>query len=109
LPVEAAELLANAGHDAVTVHDQHMVGRSDGDIATVCKHEGRVTITLDLDFADIRTFPPADHAGIIVFRLRLLDKFHVLAVLERLLPVLEYEPLAGKLWIVDETSVRIRG
>ena len=45
-------------------------------------------VTLDLDFADIRTYPPAEYAGIIVFRLRLLDKFHVLLVLERLLPVL---------------------
>ena len=64
-----------------------------------------MVVTLDLDFADIRAYPPADHAGIIVFRLTLLDKFHVLSVLQRLLPVLEHEPLAGKLWIVDETSV----
>lgn len=27
LPTEAAELLASAGHDAVTVHDQRMVGQ----------------------------------------------------------------------------------
>jgi hypothetical protein len=62
-------------------------------------------VTLDLDFADIRTYPPADYAGIIVLRLALLDKFHALSVLQRLLPILEREPLAGKLWIVDDTSV----
>jgi predicted nuclease of predicted toxin-antitoxin system len=108
LPAEAADLLANAGHDAATVIDQHMVGQPDASVASVCRHEGRVVVTLDLDFADIRAYPPTDHAGIVVFRLTLLDKFHVLSVLERLLPVFEREPLAGKLWIVDETSVRIR-
>jgi predicted nuclease of predicted toxin-antitoxin system len=109
LPTEAAELLAEAGHDAVTVKDQHMAGQPDANVAAVCRREERVVVTLDLDFADIRAYPPADYAGIVVLRLTLLDKFHVLSVLQRLLPVLEREPLAGKLWIVEETSVRIRG
>jgi hypothetical protein len=42
-------------------------------------------------------------------RLAQLDKPRVLSVLQRLLPVLEHESPAGKLWIVDETSVRARG
>ena len=109
LPSEAAELLAGAGHDAVTVRDQHMVGQPDANVATVCQQEDRVVVTLDLDFANIRTYPPADYVGIIVFRLTLLDKFHVLSILQRLLPVLEREPLVGKLWIVNESSVRVRG
>jgi predicted nuclease of predicted toxin-antitoxin system len=109
LPTEAAGLLASAGHDAVTVRDQGMVGQPDTSVAAVCRQEERAVVTLDLDFADIRTYPPADYAGIIVLRLALLDKFHTLSVLQRLLPVLEREPLAGKLWIVDESSVRVRG
>ncbi len=109
LPTEAAEVLAAAGHDAMTVRDQRMVGQPDTSVAAVCQQEGRVVVTLDLDFADIRAYPPNDYAGIIVLRLTLLDKFHVLSILERLLPVLEREPLAGKLWIVEETSVRVRG
>ena len=36
LPTEAAELLANAGHDAMTVNDQGMVGQPDADVAAVC-------------------------------------------------------------------------
>ena len=109
LPTEAAERLASAGHDAVTVRDQRMAGQPDTSVAAVCQREGRVVVTLDLDFADIRAYPPGDYAGIIVLRLVLLDKLHVLSVLQRLLPVLEHEPLAGKLWIVEETSVRVRG
>jgi predicted nuclease of predicted toxin-antitoxin system len=109
LPTEAAELLASAGHDAVTVGDQRMVGQPDTNVATVCRREGRAVVTLDLDFADIRAYPPSDYPGIIVLRLARLDKPRVLSVLQRLLPLLESEPLAGKLWIVEETSVRVRG
>lgn len=89
LPVEAAALLAGAGHDALTVGDQHMAGQPDASIAAVCRREGPTVVTFDLDFADIRTYPPADYAGIVVFRLSLFDKFHVLSVLQRLLPLLE--------------------
>jgi hypothetical protein len=62
-----------------------------------------------LDFSDIRSYPPADHPGIVVLRLSRLDKHRVLSAVKRLLPTLEQEPLTGKLWIVDETTVRIRG
>ncbi len=109
LPSEAAVLLASAGHDAVTVRDQRMVGQPDHNVATACRREGRVVLTLDLDFADIRAYPPGDYAGIIVLRLARLDKPRVLSVLQRVLPVLEDEPLVGKLWIVGETSVRVHG
>lgn len=109
LPAEAAELLSSAGHDAVTVGEQRMVGEPDMNVAMVSQREGRAVVTLDLDFADIRAYPPGDYGGIIVLRLARLDKPRVLSVLQRLLPLLEGEPLVGKLWIVEETSVRVRG
>jgi predicted nuclease of predicted toxin-antitoxin system len=108
LPTEVAELLAGAGHDAVTVGEQRMAGRAHPDLAAVCRREDRAVVTLDLDFSDIRVYPPADYAGIIVLRLARLDKRRVLAVLQRLLPLLESEPLIGKLWIVEEASIRVR-
>ncbi|MGO8752418.1 MAG: DUF5615 family PIN-like protein [Thermoguttaceae bacterium] len=108
LPTEAAELLASAGYDAVTVGDQRMVGQPDTNVAAVCRREGRAIVTLDLDFADIRVYPPSDCAGIIVLRLARLDKPRVLSVLKRLLPALERERLVGKLWIVEEAAIRMR-
>jgi predicted nuclease of predicted toxin-antitoxin system len=109
LPIEVAELLAGAGHDALTVHDQQMVGEPDTRLSQVCQREDRAIITLDLDFADIRTYPPADYAGIVALRPARLDKPHVLSIIQRLLPILEDEPLSATLWIVDESSVRVRG
>jgi predicted nuclease of predicted toxin-antitoxin system len=92
----------------VTVPDQQMGGRPDPDVAAVCQREHRAVVTLDLDFSDIRAYPPADYAGIIVLRLARLSKHRVLAAVQRLLPLLVQEPLSGKLWIVDESNVRIR-
>jgi predicted nuclease of predicted toxin-antitoxin system len=108
MPAEAAAMLTQIGHDALTVPDQQMGGRADPDVAAVCRQEGRAVVTLDLDFSDIRAYPPADYPGIIVLRLSRLDKHRVLAALQRLLSTLDQEPLAGKLWIVGETTVRIR-
>lgn len=108
LPIEAAQLLIGAGHDAITVPAQRMSGRPDPDLADVCQRETRAVVTLDLDFADIRAYPPADYFGIIVLRLVRLDKPRILGAIRRLLPFLDQEPLVGTLWIADESRIRIR-
>ena len=109
LPVEVADLLRVAGHDAMTVLEQDLGGQADRTIGVVIREEKRALITLDLDFADIRTFPPGDFEGLIVLRLTRQDKPRVLAVIERVIPLLNSEPLAGLLWVVDESAVRVRG
>ncbi len=108
LPAEAADLLRDAGYDAVTVLEQEMSGETDASVAAVCEQEGRVLVTLDTDFADLRTYPPEDYPGLFVLRLRRQDKPHVLGVLRRMLPMLGTEQLDARLWIVDEERVRIR-
>jgi predicted nuclease of predicted toxin-antitoxin system len=108
LPIEVAELLQQAGHDAVTVLGQGLGGRADPDIASMCQREGRALVTLDTDFADIRAYPPRDFPGLIVLRLKRQDKLHVLETLRHVTSVLSIEPLQHRLWIVEEGQVRIR-
>ncbi len=81
LPVDVAELLREAGYDAATVLEQHLSGAVDSAVASVCRQEGRTLVTLDLDFADIRSYPPAQYPGLIVLRLKQQDKPHILEVL----------------------------
>ena len=95
LPVELAEELRAAGHEAATVDDQRIVGASDQHLSEVCKSEGRVFVTLDLDFADTRTYPPDEHPDLIVLRLARQDKPHVLDVFRRMLKAVGDEPLQG--------------
>lgn len=108
VPLEVAAQLRAAGHDAHSVYDEALSGAGDQTLAAVCRRERRALLTLDLDFADIRTYPPADFAGLIVLRLMRQDKAHVLATVQRLLPLLNREALDRCLWIVDEQRVRVR-
>ena len=109
LPIDVAEILRANNHDAMTIFDQEMAGQPDLKVASVCRAEERALITLDLDFSDIRTYPPAAHAGFIILRPRTQSKPDVLALLGRLLPLLGGgEQLSGNLWIVQENGVRIR-
>ena len=89
LPIEAAESLKAAGHDALTLFDQGMVGDLDSKVASVCKAEDRALLTLDLDFSDIRTYPPADYSGIVILRPRNQAKPAVLALVNQLIALLE--------------------
>ena len=73
------------------------------------KSERRVLVTLDLDFADIRAYPPTEYFGIIVLRIRSASAGTVLPVVERLAGVLAEEPIEGLLWVVEEDRIRIRG
>ena len=66
LPAECAEILRDGGFEADTVADERLTGAEDSAIAVRSRAEGRVPITLDLDFANIRAYPPAEYAGIIV-------------------------------------------
>jgi len=106
---EAATLLARAGHDVATVIEQGLRGRPDPDIAQVCRAENRVLIMLDKDFGDIRSYPPHEYPGIIVCRLMSQSRANVIAVFQKVERWLGEYPLAGRLWIVDECEIRIRG
>ncbi len=107
LPVDAGRVLIAAGFDATTVIDKELGGKADDVIAQSCRDEGRALITMDLGFADIRAFPPADYSGLIVLRLRRPDGHHILAAINQLIPLFGAEEVAHRLWIVDEASVRI--
>ena len=68
LPVELVDILQDAGHEAVTVVGQDMGGQSDQKIIDLCQKEKRALVTLDLDFSDIRHYPPSDYAGIVILK-----------------------------------------
>ena len=109
LPIEIAELLINAGHNAKTLNDQQLQGAKDPVLIDVCRSEHRVLVTLDMDFSDIRSYPPEEFSGIIVLRVRIQAKHHVIKVFRNIIPLIGSEPLIQRLWIVEETKIRIRG
>ena len=105
---EAVGLLQAAGHDAATVFDQALSGRADREIAAVCQREGRILITLDTDFSDIRTYRPGDYPGLVVLRLPKQSVPAVVRIVRRLLEVFRTNDCHGQLWIVEPERIRIR-
>jgi len=109
LPVELVAMLRNGGHDAMSVTEQGLGGAMDEQVAERCIDEDRAIVSLDLDFADIRRYPPSIHRGLIVLRLADQQKRIITSVFTRVISLIGVEPLVGRLWIVDEAQVRIRG
>ncbi|MHB8231995.1 MAG: DUF5615 family PIN-like protein [bacterium] len=109
LPVEVSEILTDAGYDSKTVNDQKLQGSKDSVLIEICKSERRVLITLDIDFTDIRLYPPEECSGIIVLRGKIQSKNHLIDIFRRVIPLLRNEPLDRHLWIIEETKIRIRG
>jgi len=108
LPEEFADIFRMAGWDAISVVDQQLGGTADPKIARICSTESRVFITLDLGFADIRSYPPTEYPGIIVLRPSQQDKPSVLAIANRIVMALHDHPINHELWIVDDRRIRIR-
>lgn len=101
MPGEAAEILRSAGWECDTVHAEGLSGAHDQQIADVCRVESRVLVTLDLDFADIRAYPPEAYSGIVVLRLPTPSRDSVMRLLGRALP--------HQLWIIEPSRIRVRG
>ena len=98
-----------AGWNCDTVHDEGLAGSDDPKVAATCRAEARVLFTLDLDFADIRAYPPKEYVGIVVFRPAEPSRRQVLDLVARVLPVLAAEWAPHQLWIVEPARVRVRG
>jgi predicted nuclease of predicted toxin-antitoxin system len=109
LPVEAVELLRTAGWECETTYDEGLAGADDAQIAAACQAEARVLFTLDLDFADIRAYPPSEYVGIVVLRPPEPSRRQALELVTRVLPVLSAEWVEHRLWIVEPARVRVRG
>jgi predicted nuclease of predicted toxin-antitoxin system len=108
MPTEAADLLHRAGWECDTVYDEALAGAEDSRLIDRCRAESRVLFTTDLDFADIRAYPPADQLGIVVVRAPKPSRAAVLELLQTAVPVLASQWADRRLWIVEPGRVRIR-
>ena len=54
-------ILSGSGYDVTTVAEEGLLSQSDIVVAEAAKREGRIILTLDLEFADLRKYPPGSH------------------------------------------------
>jgi predicted nuclease of predicted toxin-antitoxin system len=108
LPQECASILRQAGHLADSVVEEHLSGTEDSTLIEHCKTEERILVSLDLDFAGLRAYPPDSHPGIIGLRPATQEKHRLIALMTRLLIMFLQRSPANQLWIVDERKIRVR-
>jgi len=99
--------LPQAGHDATTAFGQGLAGKSDEELAAAARDEGRMVFTLDVEFADLRRFPPGTHPGIVVFRPRSMGPLAVHHLILQFAST-NLDEVIGCTVVVEPDRVRVR-
>jgi predicted nuclease of predicted toxin-antitoxin system len=101
-------LLEALGHDVLTVADEGLLSQPDAVIAAAARAEGRILLTLDVEFADLRKYPPGDHPGIILFRPRSFGPLATNEMIRQFIRSVDLKSLAGCVVVVEPGRMRIR-
>lgn len=56
-------VLTGLGHDVLTAADEGLLSRPDVEVAARAPREGRILLSLDIEFADLRKYPPGSHCS----------------------------------------------
>jgi len=110
LPRAVIAALERAGHQVEFARDVGLEAAPDEQIAARARESGAALLTRDMDFADVRRYPPDQYFGIVVVRLPdTAVALEIVHVLERFLLEPGFlEPLSGRLAIVEVDRVRFR-
>ena len=110
LPRAVIAVVQSLGHQVEFARDIGLASATDEQIANHALKYGAALLTRDLDFADIRQYPPDQYSGIVV--LRLPDTAvteEIAAAVKRFLSEPRFiASLSGRLAIVEGDRVRFR-
>jgi predicted nuclease of predicted toxin-antitoxin system len=111
VPTEIVETLRRHGHDVVRLRDVMPVRAPDLRVIETAHELACVLLSLNGDFSDIVTYPPAEYRGIVAVQLHNHPEI-IPQVMGQLLALLQAHPdaadYAGKLFIVEPHRIRIR-
>lgn len=101
-------ILVALGHDVLTAADEHLLSQPDVEVAACAAREGRILLTLDVEFADLRKYPPGSHPGIVLFRPASLGPLSVNRFVERFVRSTELSTLSECVAVVEPQRIRVR-
>ncbi|MBI2900610.1 MAG: DUF5615 family PIN-like protein [Planctomycetes bacterium] len=96
------------GAEVATAADEGLLSQPDTIVGAAAKRERRVLFTLDLEFGDLRKYPPGSHPGIVLFRPRTFGPSAVARLVEEFVRDAELEILPGCAVVVEPHRVRVR-
>ena len=108
VPASAVVPLSEAGVDVDTVAGEGLVGAADPAVLAVASGEGRVVVTMDRGFGDVRAYPPGSHGGIVVLRMDQQTPRRVAEAVTQLVATVELAALAGCVSVWRDGELRVR-
>jgi predicted nuclease of predicted toxin-antitoxin system len=96
------------GHNVQTVEEENLLSEPDTKIAFVSKSENRMLFTLDIEFADLRKYPPGNHPGIVLFRPRNKSIPTVNQLILDFIRQINLDEITQCVVVVDSDRIRIR-
>lgn len=101
-------VLEAAGHDVATVAEEGLLGKLDAAVGKAARDEGRMVFTLDVEFADLRKYPPGHHPGIVLFRPRTMGPLEVTRFVAAFIKATDLESVKSCVVVVERERVRVR-
>jgi predicted nuclease of predicted toxin-antitoxin system len=101
-------VLIGLGHDVLTAADEDLLLSPDTEIARAAQNEQRMLLTLDIEFADLRKYPPGSHPGVILFRPLSLSPLSMNNFIADFIRRTDLEKLAACVAVVDPVHLRVR-
>ncbi len=108
LPRRVTALLRANGYQADSVWDKGMAGWKDGALWQRIQAENRFLITADKGFANLRTYPPGTHAGVMLLRPDQDGIGPIIMLLESVIKHYDLSILSGTITVVTPRGVRVR-
>ena len=106
----ALQIINLAGYESLDVRDIGLGSATDDRIDQFALQEDWIWVTRDLDFSDIRNYPPVKTLGRVILRLSdFATSNDIVTVLRRFLAAPELvSQIPGHLVIIDTNQVRFR-
>ncbi len=108
LPWAAAQLLRQSGYECDSVLEEGLGGTKDPELWPQVQAAGRFLITADKGFANVRSFPPGTHCGVLLLRPDEDGIRPILELLEDVLNRTRLEALAGAIAVATPKGLRVR-
>ncbi len=102
------QILCNLRHDVTTAAEEGLLSKTDAAVAAAAKNDGRILLTLDVEFGDVRKYPPGTHPGIVLFRPRSFGPATVNRFVADFVRDTDLRLLSGCVVIADTDRIRVR-
>jgi predicted nuclease of predicted toxin-antitoxin system len=108
IPSGVSRFLGDKGFDVKEVGGAGTAGASDDAIMALARKEERILPTSDKHFANILTYPPHSHHGIVRIRIHppLIDD--VIRALDQLMKKFDLNAIGGSLIVLEREGFRVR-